>query len=134
MGDIIEINSKSGLEGSNKNFAYAGGKFGGIGLVESFCAGARALQHQGQRDSPGELLRRPAVERPRAWPVRAIPPRGKSAGRDNHSGREEFLFEQVADQARLFAAEAAKAIFYAVEQTSETGQAIPVTGGQVMLR
>ncbi|NTU77743.1 MAG: SDR family NAD(P)-dependent oxidoreductase, partial [Alphaproteobacteria bacterium] len=36
MGDIIEINSKSGLEGSNKNFAYAGGKFGGIGLVESF--------------------------------------------------------------------------------------------------
>ncbi|HAX39905.1 MAG TPA: short-chain dehydrogenase, partial [Clostridiales bacterium] len=35
-GDIIEINSKSGLAGSNKNFAYAGGKFGGIGLVESF--------------------------------------------------------------------------------------------------
>ena len=28
----------------------------------------------------------------------------------------------------------AKAIFYAVEQTYETGQAIPVTGGQVMLR
>ena len=28
----------------------------------------------------------------------------------------------------------AKAIFYCVEQTFETGQAIPVTGGQVMLR
>src|SRR5690606_10678289 len=26
--DIIQINSKSGLKGSNKNFAYAGGKFG----------------------------------------------------------------------------------------------------------
>jgi len=26
--DIIQINSKSGLEGSNKNFAYAGSKFG----------------------------------------------------------------------------------------------------------
>ena len=36
MGDIITINSKSGLQGSNKNFAYAGGKFGGIGLVQSF--------------------------------------------------------------------------------------------------
>ena len=31
--DIIEINSKSGLAGSNKNFAYAGSKFGGIGLT-----------------------------------------------------------------------------------------------------
>ena len=27
----------------------------------------------------------------------------------------------------------AKAILYAIEQTGETGQAIPVTGGQVML-
>ena len=34
--DIIEINSKSGLAGSNKNFAYAGSKFGGIGLTQSF--------------------------------------------------------------------------------------------------
>lgn len=34
--DIIQINSKSGLEGSNKNGAYAGSKFGGIGLTESF--------------------------------------------------------------------------------------------------
>jgi sorbitol-6-phosphate 2-dehydrogenase len=30
-------------------------------------------------------------------------------------------------------ADVAKAIFYAVEQLYETGQAIPVTGGQVML-
>ncbi|MCL2665032.1 MAG: SDR family NAD(P)-dependent oxidoreductase, partial [Defluviitaleaceae bacterium] len=34
--DIIQINSKSGLEGSNKNFSYAGSKFGGIGLTQSF--------------------------------------------------------------------------------------------------
>ncbi|MCK5464349.1 MAG: SDR family NAD(P)-dependent oxidoreductase, partial [Bacteroidales bacterium] len=34
--DIIQINSKSGLAGSKKNFAYAGGKFGGIGLTQSF--------------------------------------------------------------------------------------------------
>jgi sorbitol-6-phosphate 2-dehydrogenase len=27
----------------------------------------------------------------------------------------------------------AKAVFYCVEQTFETGQAIPVSGGQVML-
>ena len=34
--DIIQINSKSGLEGSNKNGAYAGSKFGSIGLTQSF--------------------------------------------------------------------------------------------------
>ncbi|MEE8441396.1 MAG: SDR family NAD(P)-dependent oxidoreductase, partial [Spirochaetia bacterium] len=34
--DIVQINSKSGLEGSNKNFTYAGGKFGGLGLTQSF--------------------------------------------------------------------------------------------------
>jgi sorbitol-6-phosphate 2-dehydrogenase len=36
FSDIIQINSKSGLEGSKKNFTYAGSKFGGIGLVQSF--------------------------------------------------------------------------------------------------
>ena len=34
--DIIQVNSKSGLRGSKANFAYAGGKFGGIGLTQSF--------------------------------------------------------------------------------------------------
>ncbi|MCX7031952.1 MAG: SDR family NAD(P)-dependent oxidoreductase, partial [Spirochaetes bacterium] len=34
--DIVQVNSKSGLQGSNHNFAYAGGKFGGIGLTQSF--------------------------------------------------------------------------------------------------
>ena len=34
--DIIAMSSKSGLEGSNKNFAYAGSKFGAIGLVQSW--------------------------------------------------------------------------------------------------
>ncbi|TFH23020.1 MAG: SDR family NAD(P)-dependent oxidoreductase, partial [Bacteroidia bacterium] len=32
FGDIIQINSKSGLEGSKRNFAYAGSKFAGVGL------------------------------------------------------------------------------------------------------
>jgi sorbitol-6-phosphate 2-dehydrogenase len=34
--DIIQVNSKSGLKGSNKNSAYAGSKFGGLGLTQSF--------------------------------------------------------------------------------------------------
>ena len=53
--DIIEVNSKSGLEGSNKNFAYAGSKFGGIGLTQSFAMELRSVQHQGQRHLPRQL-------------------------------------------------------------------------------
>src|SRR5204863_5128966 len=34
MSDVIQINSKSGLQGSNRNGAYAGSKFGGIGLTQ----------------------------------------------------------------------------------------------------
>ena len=34
--DIIQINSKSGLVGSKNNSAYAGSKFGGLGLTQSF--------------------------------------------------------------------------------------------------
>ncbi|GAF77368.1 unnamed protein product, partial [marine sediment metagenome] len=36
FADIIQINSKSGLKGSNKNSAYAGSKFGSLGLTQSF--------------------------------------------------------------------------------------------------
>lgn len=36
FSDIIQISLKSGLQGSNRNFAYAGSKFGGIGLTQSF--------------------------------------------------------------------------------------------------
>ena len=36
QSDIIQVNSKSGLQGSSRNAAYAGSKFGGIGLTQSF--------------------------------------------------------------------------------------------------
>jgi Dehydrogenases with different specificities (related to short-chain alcohol dehydrogenases) len=35
-GDIIQTNSKAGLKGWTKNFAYCGSKFGGLGLTQSF--------------------------------------------------------------------------------------------------
>ena len=33
---LYRLTANLGLVGSNKNFAYAGGKFGGIGLTQSF--------------------------------------------------------------------------------------------------
>ena len=63
--DIIQINSKSGLEGSNKNFAYAGGKFGGIGLTQSFAL--ELVEHGIKVNSicPGNFFEGPCGRTPR---------------------------------------------------------------------
>ena len=46
--DIVTISSKSALEGSNKNAAYAGSKFGSVGLVQRYAVGSReAVAHGG---------------------------------------------------------------------------------------
>ena len=54
--DIISISSKSGLEGSNKNFAYAGSKFGGIGLVQSWALELCAYNIKVNSVCPGNYL------------------------------------------------------------------------------
>ena len=56
MYDIIAMSSKSGLEGSNKNFAYAGSKFGAIGLVQSFALEMTAYNVKVNAICPGNYL------------------------------------------------------------------------------
>ena len=56
MYDIVELNSKSGLEGSNRNFAYAGSKFGGIGLTQSFALELCAYNIKVNAVCPGNYL------------------------------------------------------------------------------
>ena len=132
--DIIQINSKSGLEGSNKNFAYAGGKFGSIGLVQSF---AKELAPDGIKVNaicPGNFFEGPLWSDPQNGLFVQYLRAGKVPGAQSVEDVRRAYEEKVPLGRGCRPLDVARAIFYCVEQVYETGQAIPVTGGQNMLR
>jgi len=134
LTDIIEINSKSGLEGSNKNSAYAGSKFGGIGLTQSF---AMELVEYGIKVNaicPGNLLDGPLWSDPERGLFKQYLDSGKVEGAKTIDDVRKFYEAKVPMRRGCTITDVARAIYYIVEQKYETGQAIPVTGGQVMLK
>lgn len=132
-GDIIEINSKSGLEGSNKNFAYAGSKFGGIGLTQSFALELCPFNIKVNAICPGNYLDGPLwCDEERGLFVQYLKA-GKVPGAKSIADVKKYYENKVPIGRGCTPDDVAKAIFYAVEQQYETGQAIPVTGGQNML-
>ena len=59
---------------------------------------------------------------------------GKVPGATCVADVRKFYEAKVPLKKGCYPLDVARAIFYCVEQTYETGQAIPVTGGQVMLK
>ncbi len=132
--DIIQINSKSGLKGSNKNFAYAGGKFGGIGLTQSFALELMPFNIKVNSICPGNFFDGPLWSDPENGLFVQYLKAGKVPGAKTIGDVKAFYEAQVPAGRGCTAEDVAKAIFYVVEQEYETGQAVPVTGGQEMLR
>jgi NAD(P)-dependent dehydrogenase (short-subunit alcohol dehydrogenase family)/rhamnose utilization protein RhaD (predicted bifunctional aldolase and dehydrogenase) len=132
--DIIEINSKSGLEGSNKNFAYAGSKFGGIGLTQSFAL--ELVEHNIKVNAicPGNFFEGPLWSDPKTGLFVQYLETGKVPGAKTVEDVRKSYESRVPMGRGCRVEDVLRAILYLVEQEYETGQALPVTGGQVMVR
>lgn len=131
--DILQINSKSGLEGSKKNGAYAGGKFGGIGLVQSFALELIEDRVKVNAICPGNFFDGPLWSDPETGLFVQYLRTGKVPGAESVEEVKRFYEAKVPMGRGCTGEDVIKAIYYVVEQLYETGQAIPVTGGQVML-
>lgn len=133
FADIIQVNSKSGLRGSKANFAYAGGKFGGIGLTQSFALELAPDRVKVNSICPGNYYDGPLWSNPENGLFIQYLNAGKVPGAKTVQDVKDFYLAQVPMRKGCNPVDVCKAILYAIDQTGETGQAIPVTGGQVML-
>lgn len=131
--DIVQVNSKSGLVGSKANFAYAGAKFGGIGLTQSYALELVPWQIKVNAVCPGNFYDGPLWSDPEKGLFVQYLNAGKVPGAKTVQDVKDFYLSKSPIKRGCTPDDVAKAIFYCVEQTYETGQAIPVTGGQTML-
>lgn len=132
--DIVQINSKSGLIGSNRNAAYAGSKFGALGLTESFALELLADGIKVNAVCPGNFFDGPLWSDPENGLFVQYLRTGKVPGARTLQDVRRAYEAKVPMGRGCTVADVMKAIYYCMEQQYETGQAIPVTGGQVMLR
>lgn len=132
--DIIQINSKSGLVGSNKNGSYAGSKFGAIGLTQSFALELVEDHVKVNAICPGNFLDGPLWSNPKNGLFVQYLNTGKVPGAKTVADVRKAYESKVPMGRGCTTRDVMTALYYLVEQHYETGQALPVTGGQVMLK
>jgi len=132
--DIIQINSKSGIEGANENSAYAGSKFGGLGLTQSFALELIEDNIKVNSICPGNFFEGPLWSKPENGLFLQYLQFGKVPGAKTIEDVKKFYETKVPMERGCTGEDVMKAIYYLIDQKYETGQAIPVTGGEVMLK
>ncbi len=133
FADIIQINSKSGLQGSKANFAYAGGKFGGIGLTQSFALELAPFRIKVNAICPGNFYEGPLWSDPENGLFVQYLKAGKVPGAKTVEDVKAFYLSKVPMGKGCTPVDVTRGVLYLMEQCGETGQALPITGGQVML-
>ena len=131
--DIIQINSKSGLRASKRNSIYAGSKFGAIGLTQSFALELIEDNIKVNAICPGNVYDTAMWLHPEHGLFVQFLRTGKAPGARTIEDVRRHYESQVPMTRGCTPDDIVKAIFYCVEQQYETGQALTVSGGQVML-
>jgi sorbitol-6-phosphate 2-dehydrogenase len=129
-GVILQINSKSGKKGSYKNSAYAASKFGGIGLTQSIALEMAEYGVRANSICPGNLLDSPL------WndgPNSLYKQYAKKWGITEAEVRQRYIDQVPMKRGCTYEDVCNVVSFLASDQASYmTGQAVNVTGGQVM--
>jgi sorbitol-6-phosphate 2-dehydrogenase len=127
QGSIIQINSKSGKKGSNKNGAYAASKFGGVGLTQSLALEFAPYNIRVNSICPGNLLNSPL------WVNSLFKQYAANQGITEEEVRQKYLSQVPLGRSCEYEDIENVMVFLASDLSSYmTGQAINVTGGQQM--
>ncbi len=126
-GVIVAINSKSGKRGSFRNSAYAASKFGAIGLIQSVALELAPYGARANAICPGNLLDSPL------WQDSLFEQYAKNRGMSVDDVRKHYEDQVPLGRGASYDDIANALVFLASDASSYmTGQAINVTGGQVM--
>ncbi len=131
--DIVAINSMAGLAGVRRNFTDAGARFGAIGLTQSFALDLIESGIKVNAVCPGDYLNGPAWSDPDQGLLAQWARAGRVPGATTTDEVRAYLESKVPLGRGPQPEDLVRAILYLVEQQYETGQALPVTGGRIML-